>query len=796
MLRTLCNFLMLSLLLPTVVVAATLNLDTASVLPVGDTGRAVEVLVEEIDARAQILLPHVTALSSKGATIVIGTRDAIRQKFPAESAKLPAASAGAEGYSLAVGGSSEAPLVLVAGNDKLGTLFGVGRLLQSMRLTRNSIRLSDALSISTAPRYSLRGHQLGYRPKTNSYDGWDVHQWDKYIRELALFGTNAIELITPRSDDASDSPHFPKPPHRMMSEMSRIADSYGMQCWVWFPALEKDYTDPASIANAVREWEEVFRELPRVDAIFVPGGDPGHTEPKILMDVLKRQADVLRKFHPKATLWVSPQGFDESWMEEFYGLVNQNPTWLGGIVYGPQNRESLQELRRRLPKQYPIRHYPDITHTIRAQFPVPDWDVAYALTLQREPINPRPLDQAAIFRKIQPGAEVGFLTYSEGCNDDVNKFVWSALGWDPDANVTDLLRAYSRLFIGPELSEGFAQGLLRLEQNWRGPLIANEGVNETLAQFHELELRSTPQQKANWRFQQALYRAYYDAYTRVRLLDERAREQRAMEDLRQAPRLGALNAVDAAEKDLRIIDSERAGQDLRARVFELAEALFQSIRMQLSVPRYQAISVGRGANLDLIDTPLNDAPWLRVQFDAIRKETSEAERIRRIDSILNWTNPGPGGFYDNLGDLTNEHHVLRSGTYAEDPNFSKSVLTGFSGFRANREGRMSWWTVAETLGDTPLEMRYTDLDPAAKYRVRVIYGGDADRKTIRMVADGSHEIHPFRIKNQDFVPLEFDIPKEATADGVLTLQFSKPKGLGGNGRGVQVSEVWLLRSEQ
>ncbi len=140
--------------------------------------------------------------------------------------------------------------------------------------------------------------------------------------------------------------------------------------------------------------------------------------------------------------------------------------------------------------------------------------------------------------------------------------------------------------------------------------------------------------------------------------------------------------------------------------------------------------------------------------------------------------------------------MVRSGSYAEDPNFSKSVLSGFSGFRANREGRMSWWTVAETLGDTPLEMRYTDLDPTAQYRVRVIYGGDADRKTIRMVADGIHEIHPFLVKNQDFAPLEFDVPKETTADGALTLQFSKPKGLGGNGRGVQVSEVWLLRSEQ
>ena len=52
-----------------------------------------------------------------------------------------------------------------------------------------------------------------------------------------------------------------------------------------------------------------------------------------------------------------------------------------------------------------------------------------------------------LFRATQPGT-IGFLTYSEGCNDDVNKAVWSALGWDPEADVLETLRDYSRYFIG------------------------------------------------------------------------------------------------------------------------------------------------------------------------------------------------------------------------------------------------------------------------------------------------------------------------------------------------------------
>ena len=42
-------------------------------------------------------------------------------------------------------------------------------------------------------------------------------------------------------------------------------------------------------------------------------------------------------------------------------------------------------------------------------------------------------------------------------------------------------------------------------------------------------------------------------------------------------------------------------------------------------------------------------------------------------------------------------------------------------------------------------------------------------------------------------PVEFDIPREATRNGELDLSWYREAGLGGNGRGCQVSEVWLIR---
>ena len=57
------------------------------------------------------------------------------------------------------------------------------------------MRLSPSLDSATAPVDPIRGHQLGYRARANSWDGWDVSQFDRYIRELVVFGTNCVENI-------------------------------------------------------------------------------------------------------------------------------------------------------------------------------------------------------------------------------------------------------------------------------------------------------------------------------------------------------------------------------------------------------------------------------------------------------------------------------------------------------------------------------------------------------------------------------------------------------------------------
>ena len=109
---------------------------------------------------------------------------------------------------------------------------------------------------------------------------------------------------------------------------------------------------------------------------------------------------------------------------------------------------------------------------------------------------------------------------------------------------------------------------------------------------------------------------------------------------------------------------------------------------------------------------MNDAGWLLPRLkEAAAGEGEQDERLAAIARLVNWTDPGPGGYYDDLGDAARQPHFERGLPFARDPQRLNSAATGF-GYRA--DWRLSWMTHAETFWDTPLRMHYSGLDPAAR----------------------------------------------------------------------------------
>jgi len=626
----------------------TIDLSKARILPLNKQSRiqtnAADMLADEIEKRTRIGLQVVRKMPDKGTgTIVIGTAREVGSKIGGPPSGL-AVPQKADGYAIWIDKNKrDAPAICLAGYDERGALYAVGRLLRMLEMSRDNVSVDAGIKVATAPKYPLRGHQMGYRAKTNSYDAWTVEMWEQYYRDMIVFGLNAVEIVPPITDDLTDSPVMPLKPMDMMIAQSKLADNYGLDVWIWYPAMEfrgkkREKISPELMELAIKNRDEVLSKLPRVDAVFVPSGDPGEVHPRYLFPHMKEHKKVLNKYHPNAQMWSSVQNYDDEsatmgWIKAFYGWLNSGKAeWLDGVVFGPATEVSLPDMRRDVPTRFPIRRYPDITHSTSCQYEVRGWDNALESTLGREPINPRPRAYAKIFRELEQYA-IGFISYSEGCNDDLNKVVWSCLGWDPEMKVDDILVEYGKYFISDRYKETFARGLLGLERNWKGSLKNNDGVLETLRLFQSMEKKATPQEKRNWRFQQGLYRAYYDAYIKLRLEYETELEKEALAVLKTAAEIGSANALDKAEAVLDRAVTYRTSSELRARVFELAEALFQSIGMQTSVPRYHAKAIGRGGNLDMIDIPLNHSVSLKEAFADVRKMDSEQQKLATIARI-------------------------------------------------------------------------------------------------------------------------------------------------------------------
>jgi hypothetical protein len=671
-----------------------------------------------------------------------------------------------EGFRMVYSEENGKNILWIIGADSRGILYGIGKLLRIAQMKEGSLILPEAIDIATSPEYPLRGHQFGYRNTANSWDAWTVEQFDQHFREQMLFGANSFENIP----FSSQSVHMKLPYEEMGVRLSEICEKYDADYWVWTPA-SFDLKDKQLRLEALKTHEAFYQSVPRLNGVFFPGGDPGHNHPADVLPFLEELTVILHKYHPKATMWISLQGFDEEKAKYFFNYLNEkSPDWLTGVVHGPSSPPVDLE-RELLPEKYKHRLYPDITHTVRCSYPVKRWDQAFALTLGRECTNPQPLYYAEVFRKDAVFTD-GFLSYSDGVHDDVNKVVFSQLGWDSKADVKNIMLEYSRFFFESKIAETAADGIFALEQNWVGPLLGNETVGKTLEQWEKLETEN-PQLAGNWRWQQLVMRAYYDAFIQQRQAYERDLENEAYEILATAGTIGAGKAMSGALEVLKKTETEPVAQDLRQKVVDYCENLFKSVGLQTSVPKYQASGYERGAILDFIDYPLNNRWWLEDEFKKVSEMISEEEKIARLDFIRNYENPGEGSFYDNISSA-DALHVVSETDDAID-------------YLWENDG-MSRKRLSTQLFQFQPELQYTELDPNSDYLIRVAGFGEA------FLRANGERLTPTKYEKGFEQFKEFPLSKELIKDGKLKITFDKPNEEHLNWRQQsRVTDVWVLR---
>ncbi|MHC4185389.1 MAG: glycoside hydrolase family 20 zincin-like fold domain-containing protein, partial [Planctomycetota bacterium] len=152
--------------------------------------KAAEMLSDEIANRTGVRLEVTNSMPGPaGTAIVLGTVGSVGRALSLpEGLEVPSK---AEGYAIWVDNKR----VYLVGRDNRGALFAAGRLIRLLTMSKGKIGVSASLRLADAPEYPIRGHQLGYRGLNNTYDTWDLATYEQYVRDLIIFGTNAIELI-------------------------------------------------------------------------------------------------------------------------------------------------------------------------------------------------------------------------------------------------------------------------------------------------------------------------------------------------------------------------------------------------------------------------------------------------------------------------------------------------------------------------------------------------------------------------------------------------------------------------
>ncbi len=378
----------------------------------------------------------------------------------------------------------------------------------------------------------------------------------------------------------------------------------------------------------------------------------------------------------------------------------------------------------------------------------------------------------------------GFISYSDGVGDDVNKMVWTDLAFNPEKPLRKVLIDYGRMFFTPAVAEAAADGIFALEKNWRGPLMSNAAVEGTLLYWQKLE-KENPELLKNWRFQMCLVRAYYDAYLRRKLIADSETEDELNVILAQSDNLGSETAMQQALALLARNDEKKTAADLRERIIQLYDDLFQSIQIQSSVPKYGASDPQRGASLDFIDLPLNNRFWLEDEFAKIKELGSEQEKCAKLKEIAAWENPGPGSYYDDIGHPWKSNHVRHAEeTYTQPGEGNRLPL--------------QWWLnnglcryrLSQQVTLYPEAMVYEGLDPEGTYVFRA--GGYG---TLRIQVNGEtvEPLNTEKIEVGEFV--DFPIDKKFLNERKIEITFLRPTDEGDLNwrKRSRIAEAWLLK---
>ena len=658
-----------------------------------------------------------------------------------------------------------------------GFIFAYSHFLRKCEFNNGKLILTQSIFGLHTPKKPIRGHQVGYRTTPNTYDAWDYEQYYNYYLDMMAFTTNTCEHIPYEKGVSKRNCLMKYDEEEFLIEASRLADTLDMDVSLWHPNCDEETID-----EAVSRRQKLYKKVPRINYLFIPGGDPGEFYADEFMERTKRISKVLKESHKNALVYPSAQAPHKyrDWGDKLIEELQKEPAEIDGLIMGPNHAFPMHELRAKTPQKYPMRFYPDITHNVRCEYPVhflnDDWHYTLAATLSRESTNPRPVEFATLHRLFSHYT-IGSVSYSEGVHDDLNKMVWSLLEFDDCYPLHEAVSDYVRYFFYGTDTQGLTDAIFGLEKNWEGNPLNNPSINNTFKAFVSFK-NSFPELCGNWRFLLLYFRACCD-----KLVLERIKfETQLIEDARLLLQEGNLKKAE----ELLSCDFPEFYNALRTEIFDLGKKLFELIGIQLDVEHYHTDGWERGATLDTIDRPVTDKLWLlnRIEYCKTLPEKEQAEFLTRL---LNRNTVASDEYYYSVA----LHELVALGI-KQDGEF----YMNFQGDRPSNDGRMpmSMLKVYDHFSFRAKLGGFSDRD----YTLTVIYKNHSTENTRQKItANGftvyegpsfggeKNELFDKEMLCEGFLSASYKIKKDYFINGTLDLLITEST------KGVELCEFFI-----
>jgi len=370
---------------------------------------------------------------------------------------------------------------------------------------------------------------------------------------------------------------------------------------------KKDYlfcpSKPQAREIILRNHELAYQQYPVIDAVLFWAYDPSGCGcancspwPKTAFELGRELAAILRRYHPKAAVYLSAWDMSDEEVGVLADLLNRDSS---GVFQGVVDKEWLLldiEAGEPLPRWAKLdARYVKVPYIDLCQIGGWGWHCFTA--------NPYPTRFEALFKTMRRAGIVHYSAYSEDIHDDINKYLIARLGISPERSARELIKEYCmRYFQAAVGDEVYEAACLMEEENtnkfaspWvQKPVLSLDLARKMHSILKDVEARLPGYVVRSWRWQVLAYRAQLSL-----LINEIGDLDTVREEIVALLRavLGATTAEDAHDQlqkaSVLIAHKQQLLAQLRATVDAfrsdvLQEPFTRTIRVHSALPSYYA----------------------------------------------------------------------------------------------------------------------------------------------------------------------------------------------------------------